>query len=245
VTGTVVIDALPEHAARYRDTHAIVAIDAFRATTTIVTALADGRRAFPVATVAEAAEVAKGLPDPLLAGELAGERPANFEINNSPYRLSTRSDRRPLILLSSAGTQLLGNARGSIAIYVACFRNLSATADYVASRHQRVAVIGAGTRGEPRAEDQMACAWIALRLTQQGFQPEDAMTGQEIDRWAGADISLINDGPSADYLRSSGQEDDIAFVLSHVDDLDLVVAMNGQEATPVRVRSSALTEGRS
>ena len=245
MTGSVVIDALPERAACYRNTHAVVAVDAFRATTTIVTALANGRRVFPVATVAEAAEVAAGLPDPLLAGELAGERPANFEINNSPYRLSGRSDRRPLVLLSSAGTQLLANARGSVAVYVACFRNLGATADYVASRHRRVAVIGAGTRGEPRAEDQMACAWIALRLTQQGFQPEDSMTRQEIDRWAAADITFINDGPSADYLRSSGQEDDIAYVLSHVDDLDLVVAMDGQEARLVGDHSPVLREGRS
>jgi 2-phosphosulfolactate phosphatase len=245
VTGRVVIDALPERAAQYRDTHAVVAVDAFRATTTIVTALADGRRVFSVATVAEAAEVAAGLTDPLLAGELAGERPANFEINNSPYRLSSRSDRRPLVLLSSAGTQLLANARGSVATYVACFRNLSATADYVASRHQRVAVIGAGTRGEPRVEDQLACAWIALHLVRHGFEPEDAMTRREIDRWAAADVSVISDGPSAEYLRSSGQEDDIGYVLSHIDDLGLVVAMDGQEATAVIDHMPARGAGRS
>jgi 2-phosphosulfolactate phosphatase len=230
---TVVIDALPERAARYRDSHAVVAVDAFRATTTIVTALADGRRVFPVASVEEAAEVAAGLTDPLLAGELAGDRPTTFEINNSPSGLASRSDRRPLVLLSSAGTKLLANARGSRAVYVACFRNLSATADYVARRHERVAVIGAGTRGESRAEDQLACAWIALRLTQLGFEPENPATRQEIDRWAAADIALINDGPSAEYLRMSGQQDDIGYVLSHVDDLDLVVVMTGQEATPV------------
>jgi len=243
VTGRVVIDALPEHAVQYRGTHAIVAVDAFRATTTIVTAVADGRRVFPVVSVEEASKVAAGLSDPLLAGELAGERPPNFEVNNSPYRLSGRSDRRPLVLLSSAGTQLLACARGSIATYVACFRNLTATADYVASRHERVAVIGAGTRGELRLEDQLACAWIALRLTEQGFQPADAMTRHEIDRWAAADISLINDGPSAEYLRSSGQEDDIGYVLSHVDDLNLVVVMDGQEAMLVDDHVPALSKG--
>jgi len=237
--GTVVIDALPERATRYQNTHAVVAVDAFRATTTIVTALADGRRVFPVASVEEAAEVAAGLTNPLLAGEVAGDTPASFEINNSPYRLASRSDQRPLVLLSSAGTKLLANARGSRAVYVACFRNLSATAEYVAQRHEHVAVIGAGTRGEPRAEDQLACAWIALRLTQLGFEPENPTTRQEIDRWASADIALISDGPSAEYLRSTGQEDDIGYVLSHIDDLDLVVVMEGQEATTVAARTAA------
>ena len=244
MTRGVVIDALPERAAHYRESHAVVAVDAFRATTTIVTALAAGRRVYPVASLEEAAEVAAGLTSPLLAGEVAGDQPMDFEINNSPDGLSRRSDQRPLVLLSSAGTRLLATARGSVGVYVACFRNLSATANYVAGRHQRVAVIGAGTRGEPRLEDQMACAWIALRLTRLGFQPEDASTRAEIDRWAEADISLIAESPSAEYLRSSGQEADIGYVLSHVDDLDLVVEMDGQEATRVADRAPAATEGR-
>jgi 2-phosphosulfolactate phosphatase len=245
VTGGVVIDALPERVARYRESHAVIGIDAFRATTSIVTALAAGRRVYPVASLEEAAEVAAGLMSPLLAGEVAGDRPADFEINNSPNGLSRRTDRRPLVLLSSAGTRLLANARGAVSTYVACFRNLSATADYVARRHQRIAVIGAGTRGEPRLEDQMACAWIALRLTKLGFQPEDARTREEIERWGDADISLIAESPSADYLRSSGQEDDIGYVISHVDDLDLVVAMDGKEATLVADPSAAVRQKQS
>jgi len=245
VTRRVVIDALPESVAHYRDSHAIVAVDAFRATTTIVTALAAGRRVYPVGSLEEAAAVAATLRSPLLAGEVAGDRPADFEINNSPYRLSSTTDQRPLVLLSSAGTRLLVNACGAVATYIACFRNLSSTAGYVAGRHDQVAVIGAGARGEPRPEDQLACAWIALRLIRLGFRPENRHTQQEMDRWGEADISIIAQSPSAEYLRSSGQEADIGYVLSHVDDLDLVVAMDGGEATPVRDVSPMVTEARS
>ena len=71
-----VIDALPESAARYRSTHSMVVVDVFRATTVIVTALAGGHSVYPVATVAEAVEVASRLHEPLLVGEQAGDKPA-------------------------------------------------------------------------------------------------------------------------------------------------------------------------
>jgi len=226
---TVVLDTLPERAGWYRDTHAIVAIDIFRATTTIVTALAAGRRVFPVASLEEARGVAKTLHNPLLAGEQTGTRPDGFELNNSPAAIAARSDRRPIVLLSSAGTRLLANAQGAVATYVACFRNLSATVARLGVRHERIAIIGAGTRGEPRIEDQMAGSWMAERLVAAGFEPENDETAAEIVRWHGADIRLVGEGPSAAYLRASGQAEDIAFVLARVDDLDAVAVVHGPE----------------
>ncbi len=228
---TVLIDALPERAVRYRDTHAIIAVDVFRATTTIVTALASGRRVYPASSLEEAMRVGATLPNPLLAGEQAGTRPDGFELNNSPAAVATRNDRRPLVLLSSAGTRLLANAFGAVATYVACFRNLSATAAHVASRHERVAIIGAGTRGEPRIEDQMASSWIAERLLAAGFRPENDETAAEIARWHMANIGLIAEGPSAEYLRATKQKEDIAFVLARVDDVDAVAVFGGREVT--------------
>jgi len=227
---TIIIDALPEQVTRYRDTHALVIADVFRATTTMVTALASGRRVYPTATIEEATQLAPSLAHPLLAGEQAGIQPDGFELNNSPSMVAARSDRRPLVLISSSGTRLLVNARAAVAVYVACFRNLSATASHLAAAlHPRIALIGAGTKGEPRAEDQIACAWIGQRLLHEGFEPENAVTVAEIARWDGADIEMLRDGPSADYLRRTGQEEDIDFVLSHVDDLDCVAIFDGRE----------------
>ena len=63
--GSFAITALPEQAPRFGATHAVVAVDVFRATTTIVTALAQGRRVFPVCSEAQALEVASaGQPLP-------------------------------------------------------------------------------------------------------------------------------------------------------------------------------------
>ena len=132
-----------------------------------------------VPTLQAAFDTASRLPNALLAGELGGDMPAGFDITNSPAQLATRSDvSRPLVLLSSTGTRLMYEIGHSDSAYLACFRNYSATIDYLAKNHDAVTLIGAGTRGEFREEDQMCCAWIADGLMESGFAPEDDMTLQ-------------------------------------------------------------------
>lgn len=238
MTRSFVVDALPESAARYRSTHALVAVDVFRATSVIVTALAGGHSVYPVGTLAEALNTAGRLRQPLLAGEQAGVKPHGFDFDNSPVALEAAPGHHPVVLLTSAGTLLLTNCRGGSAIYVACLRNFSATAREVVS-HRRVALIGAGTRGQPRDEDQLVCAWIGDQLLDAGFRPEDERTLREVERWRGADPALLRYGPSADFLRASGQERDLDWVLAHIDDLDAVAIYNGQQVNLLQVAPTA------
>jgi 2-phosphosulfolactate phosphatase len=228
VRRTFVIDALPERAAAYRSTHAIVAVDVFRATTVIVTALAGGHPVYPVGTLEEAERVAARLRQPLLAGEQAGITPPGFDLDNSPAAIAELPGRRPLVLLSSAGTVLLGNCRGASSVYVACLRNLGATAEHLAGAEGRVALIGAGTRGEPRPEDQMACALIGGLLWERGYQPEDARTAREVAEWRGATPERLLTSPSTTWLVEAGHQQDVEFVLAHVDDVAAVAVYNGQ-----------------
>lgn len=221
--GSVVIDCFPESAARYRDGWAAVAIDVIRATTTAVTAVAAGRRCIPATSLEEAFEIAGRMPDALLTGELEGEKPDGFELNNSPAALEGRLDvERPVVLLSSSGTRLICASAGSHAAYVACLRNHSALARHLAQNHERVAVIGAGSRGSFREEDQLCCAWIAAQLMEAGFEPADTGTAGLVRKWSGTPLESIVTGDSARYLRRSGQTRDLDFVLTHVDDLDAV-----------------------
>ena len=231
MTPSFVIDALPERGLSYRDTHAIVVVDVFRATTVIVTALSCGHRIYPVATLVEAMNVAGGLKNPVFAGEQAGVKPEGFDLNNSPAAIASMGGSDPIVLLSSAGTQLLAHARGASDIYVACLRNFTATATHIASNVDRVALIGAGTRGQPRPEDQMVCAWIGEQLLQRGYQPENDTTVDEVQAWRGADPRAILDSPSVGYLRETRQLADVDFVLGHIDDVDAIAIYNGQQVT--------------
>jgi len=227
---TVVIDCFPESASQYQDGHAIVAIDVIRAATTAVTAVAGGRRCFPVASFDAAMARKRTLAEALLVGEIAGAMPFGFDLNNSPADLAARRDvARPIVLLSSSGTRLMDAARHADAAYVACFRNARALGRALAGRHARIAVIGAGSREEFRDEDQICCAWVASELVARGYRAADLRTRELIARWGTAPAGACAEGKSADYLRRSGQGHDLDFILTHVDDLDAVFAVSAGE----------------
>lgn len=221
---TFVIDCFPESAERYPAPYAVVAIDVIRATTTATTAVKSGRRVFPARGSDEALVIAASLDNALLAGELGGNMCDGFEITNSPVEVSTRTDtERPMVLVSSSGTQLILNAADkSDAVYLACLRNYTAVAEFLSTRHPLVAILGAGTRGQFRREDQIGCALVGQRLLELGYEAQDGSTLEYVERWRDPSLEVIREGRSADYLRRSHQEHDLEFVLSHIDDVDTV-----------------------
>src|SRR5690348_15113924 len=101
----VIIDSFPESARKYGEGYAVVAVDVIRATTSAVTIAALGRRCLTAASLEAAFTLAARLDDPLLVGELGGDMPDGFHMNNSPADLEKRTDvERPIVLLSSSGT---------------------------------------------------------------------------------------------------------------------------------------------
>ena len=77
-------------------------------------------------------------------------------------------------------------------------------------------------------EDELACARVAEALIDSGFTA-DAPTLEAVRRWAGVPVEECAKGRSAAFLRESGQERDIDFVLDRVDDLDEVYVMRDRE----------------
>jgi 2-phosphosulfolactate phosphatase len=155
-------------------------------------------------------------------------------MNNSPAELALRTDvSRPMILLSSTGTKLICEAEKSGFTYLACLRNYASLSAYLAERHPRIAVIGAGSRGQFREEDQMCCAWIAEYLMKAGYKPEDDRTFEVIERWSGAPPDAFLESASVAYLGKSGQLKDLEFILAHINDLDDVFLVQHGEVTKV------------
>jgi 2-phosphosulfolactate phosphatase len=217
---TVVIDCFSESARWYTDASAVVAVDVIRATTTAITAVALGRECIVVSSLEAAREAAACLTTPLMVGELGGDIVPGFDLTNSPCELAARHDvHRPMILLSTSGTRLIAQAEAVDTVYVACLRNHSAQAAQLVAHHDSVVLIGAGTRGEFREEDQLCCAWIAEALLRAGYTAKDRRTEDIVERWRGAPVAAISSGASAAYLRRTGQLRDLEFVLAHVDDI--------------------------
>jgi 2-phosphosulfolactate phosphatase len=226
---TIAIDCFPESVGRYRAGYTIVAVDVIRATTTAVTVVAAGGRCFIAPSAEAALQLARTLDNPLLVGELNGEMPYGFDMNNSPAELAARSDiLRPVVLLSSSGTRLMYEAGKCEAAYLACFRNFSFAAWFV-RHHPRVAVIGAGSREEFRDEDQMCCAWVGAELMKAGYEPKDTRTAEIIERWRYVPPSACGTGSSAKYLVRSNQARDLEFILTHVNDLEAAFLLNRDE----------------
>lgn len=239
---TIRIDAFPESAFRYLDRGTIVCIDVINSCTTAVTAVAQGRRVLPAGDAAEAFRLAGACPEALLAGDPGpGDTVPRFDITNGPAVLGRRKDRRPLVLLDAPGTRLMTNCRGGREVYVACLRNLSATVEFLATRRHDVILLGAGDTGDFRCEDKLAAARIGRALVERDFAPEGQGTSDMIDRWGDADVSMVGWGRSADQLRQSERQEDLDFILKHVDDLDVVCRYrNGQVANASAEPSKAV-----
>ena len=226
----LVIDCFFDNFPKYKNGYAIVAVDVIRATTTAITGVSLGRQCFPVASIEEATLLAQKLENPLLVGELGGNMPYNFHLQNSPTQLESRTDlHRSMILLSTSGTQLICEFKNSEVTYIACLRNYISLIAHLQEFHSAVALIGAGARGEFRREDQLCCAWIAEGLISQGFEPEDEKTSKIVQHWSGKSVDAILEGNSAAYLTRSGQVKDLEFILSHVADLNFIYRLENDQ----------------
>ena len=233
---TVRIDVLPESAWRYSGYDAIVCVDVLLSATTIVTGVAQGRRVTVVADSERAAEVIGREPDSRqLTDALAS--PDDYGVRfGGPAWLAGDGTSQPIVHISPFAGMLAAAAKRA-RVYVACLRNFEATANEIALQHRRVVLIGAGEDGEVCAADQMATAWLALRMQGRDFELEGRHTVDEVKRWGSSDVSLIGLSRSAERLRSRGSESEVTFVLRHVNDLDVVCAYeDGQIDDPVAKR---------
>lgn len=208
----------------------IVGMDVIRATTTAITAVNAGRRCFPVASLEAAVPLAGRLHDPLLVGELGGNMPYGFHLQNSPREMDRRVElHRPVILLSSSGTPLLAAAAARGRTYAVCLRNARAQAERLIAGHDDVLLVAGEHRGEFREEDRLCCARIAAALLGAGFQPGNALVEEIVKHWADAPDEAIMDSHSIRYLTDTAQLHDVEFILEHVDDLDAVYEMRDGE----------------
>lgn len=229
------IDALPESALRYSGCDAIVAVDVLLSTTTIVTALSQGRRVFASSSARNVAWVRKRVDDPLVVTDALDSRDTvRF---GGPSWLATGEGKGRAIVHVSPLAEMLSTAVPRSRVYLACLRNLEATANELALLHRDVVILGAGERGEVCSEDQMIAAWLARRLRDRGFELEGRNTLEEAERWGAVDPSLVGLSRSAERLRLRGRGADVEFVLRHLDDLEVVCGYaDGEFRDPAEAR---------
>ena len=145
---------------------ACVVFDVLRATTSMITALAEGAvRIFPVREIAEALELQRRHPGALLAGERDGVRiraaqtgGVEFDLGNSPREFtSERVAGREIIMTTTNGTRALQSCLGAQHILTGAVLNLAAVAGWIERENPaRLLVVCAGTFEEAAYEDTWA-----------------------------------------------------------------------------------------
>ena len=132
----------------------IVVIDIFRATSTIVTALANGAKSvIPVSSVDEARRLkANGF---LIAGEKNGIPIDGFDFGNSPLDFINveKIKNKDIVITTTNGTQAIQVAKDKGQIIIGSFLNLNAVADYVLQQNKDLVLLCAGWKNKFNLED--------------------------------------------------------------------------------------------
>lgn len=154
---------LREEAVRGRT---VVVLDVLRASTTIVTALANGARGVIPADSLEAATemvVKLGMDDVLLCAERETRRVEGCDLGNSPEEYGPETVRDRLIVLATTnGSRAVLRGRAAARLLVGGYVNASRVVDALASEEEAV-LLCAGNEGGFALEDA-ACAGYLLHL---------------------------------------------------------------------------------
>ncbi len=144
-----------------------IVFDVLRATSSIVTALANGATAiFPVAEISEALAMRRNEVDVLLAGERDGVRILNhltgsiaFDLGNSPREFTrVKVAGRPIAMTTTNGTRALRACGRAWTTFIGSFLNLSATAGLLRQESPgHLVLVCSGTFDQAAYEDVL-CA---------------------------------------------------------------------------------------
>ena len=151
-----------------------VVFDILRATTTMITALANGADSIiPVEQIGEALEVRRQRPNVLLAGERDGVRiRANqtggieFDLGNSPREFSAEKVQgKTIVMTTTNGTRALRACATAKTVLIGSFLNLRATANWLReNKPQHLILVCSGTYEQASFEDILAAGAVCERV---------------------------------------------------------------------------------
>jgi 2-phosphosulfolactate phosphatase len=212
----------------------VVVVDIFRATSTMVAALAHGvTEILPFADLESCrAMQAQGY---LIAGERNGLTAPGFELGNSPVAfLEGNYAGKKLAMTTTNGTLAIEKSKGAAQILIGAFPNLQATAAYIQSQNLDVLIHCAGWKGRFNLEDSLYAGALVQALSGSHTNQEDgalamgSLFAQEGNNLA----SYLAQASHAKRLQNHGIEADIAFCLS-LNRYEQVVGLAGDGALRV------------
>ncbi|UOQ65279.1 2-phosphosulfolactate phosphatase [Hymenobacter volaticus] len=205
-----------------------VVVDVLRATSSIVTALAQGvTHLVPVSEVTECqAMAAQGY---LTAAERDGRQMEGVDLGNSPFGyldgiVAVRD--RAVAITTTNGTRALHLSQTADTVVVGAFLNLSAVADFLRRQQKDVVVVCAGWKGNFCLEDTLFGGALAHHLATEFNTTDSDATLAALDLWQAAQPD------AASYLLKSAHVRRLNSLESHKD-MEFCVRQDVYDVVPV------------
>ncbi len=213
----------------------VIVVDVLRATTTIISALANGAtQVLPQPSVDAARRVFAGMDGTsLLGGERKGRIVDGFTNGNSPVEYSTEvASGKTLILATTNGTVAMEHCRQAKQVLIGAMVNLQAVAEAVL-HEPSITIMCSGTDGVITSEDIIFAGAMIDRIRSireaAGIEPGKLTDTAQIatHHWRQVQFQIASGKPLADFFRDArgginlvriGLDHDIVFA-SQIDSL--------------------------
>jgi 2-phosphosulfolactate phosphatase len=199
------------------DGKAVVAVDILRATSTMVTAFAEGAsHIYPVMELEECRDfAARGC---LTAAERNGIKADGFDLGNSPFSYMNGSVQgRDIAITTTNGTRAIRMSEAAAEIVVGAFLNLQTVADHLRELGLDVLVVCAGWKGQFNLEDTLFAGALVERLQETfTYEHDSALSALYLYQTAKADlVRFLRQSSHVRRLEHLEIHKDIEFCLRH------------------------------
>lgn len=193
----------------------IVIIDMLRATSVIVTALANGAsKVIPFLTVEEALERGRGKDGIILGGERRALKIEGFNLSNSPLEYSADVvGGKEVILTTTNGTRAINRSKKADKIFIGSMLNAAAVVERLLKLNNDVVFVNAGTVGQFSLDDFICSGYMISMLSNYHEQQlsDIAFTAKYIYENNKNIVDYIKNARHYEVLKSLNLEGDINY----------------------------------
>ena len=145
----------------------VVIIDVLRATSVMITALANGAKAvYPYKDIESVLENSKKSKSFVVGGERKGLKIEGFDFGNSPLEYTKEAvSGKDMFMTTSNGTRAIENsANGSKKLFIAAFLNVESVAKKILEENDDTVIICSGTDNNFSLDDALCAGEIIRRV---------------------------------------------------------------------------------
>jgi 2-phosphosulfolactate phosphatase len=188
----------------------VVVFDVLRATSSIITALANGAsEVHPVTSIAEAYEVKKRIPGALLAGERHGNRFEGFDLGNSPLEYRSLKSQRIVLFTTNGSTALRACAKAGHVLLGALLNMGALVAHLKAADPANVLLVCAGTVREPALEDLFGAGMLCSNFQDATLSDAAKITASVFRKYQEDPLHCLHESRNGRVLMADDRRDDV------------------------------------